>query len=422
MKKAILLILTVLLWVAPGQSQVSAKYDRSLHLFTHKDKSFAKIEVGDKTAKTFQPHVRLDRWDGECQFSVRLRHNESSPTVTAEGDKIKWQGREVKALFYDTKDAYEFEVVLNKKPDSNKVVFDIQTKGLEFLYQPPLTAEEATHATRPNNVVGSYAVYHKTMAGDYTKMGGKDYKAGKAFHIYRPRIEDSAGQWVWGNLNIDEKAGLLTVTIPQDFLDKAVYPVHHAAGLTFGLTAAGGSMDSASSGGFQIHKVYGTPASSGTITSVSLYAAWWNAQWNFDPAVYGDFVGTWPVGTFARIAHVDSGGTQVGGAAYDQVIVTTSISAPIVAGTQYWLGRGADGGGTFRWWYDTQTNESVDVIGAGWPNPNTMVHDWNWYAERVTIWATYTATPTGITAVMGVTTPSAVYGVTSPSAVYGVTP
>ena len=91
-------------------------------------------------------------------------------------------------------------------------------------------------------MAGSYAVYHQTQEGDYTALGGKNYKAGKAFHIYRPRIEDATGASCWGELNIDVKAGLLTVTIPQDWLDQAVYPVRHAAGLTFGYTSIGGAL------------------------------------------------------------------------------------------------------------------------------------------------------------------------------------
>ena len=35
------------------------------------------------------------------------------------------------------------------------------------------------------------------------KARGKNYKTGKAFHIYRPLITDGAGKTVWGELNID---------------------------------------------------------------------------------------------------------------------------------------------------------------------------------------------------------------------------
>jgi len=51
--------------------------------------------------------------------------------------------------------------------------------------------------------------------------------AGKAFHWYRPLIWDSSNprKEVWGELNVDAEKGIRTVTIPQEFLDGAVYPV-----------------------------------------------------------------------------------------------------------------------------------------------------------------------------------------------------
>jgi hypothetical protein len=58
---------------------------------------------------------------------------------------------------------------------------------------------------------------------------------------YGARIQDSSGVSVWGDLNINAREGVMTVTIPQEFLDKATYPIHHAAGATFGYTTAGSS-------------------------------------------------------------------------------------------------------------------------------------------------------------------------------------
>ena len=128
----------------------------------------------------------------------------------------------------------------------NVVEFDIETKGLNFYYQPALNEEmndptctptDCQDSHRPENVVGSYAVYHSIKA-NYI-IGQKNYMSGKAFHIYRPKITDSAGTEVWGELNIDTESKLLTVEIPQEFLDNAVYPIRHAAGLTFGYETAG---------------------------------------------------------------------------------------------------------------------------------------------------------------------------------------
>ena len=80
-------------------------------------------------------------------------------------------------------------------------------------------------------------MYHKNKTGDYTALGGKNYKTGKAFHIYRPKITDKNGRWIWGELHIDEKKGELSVTVNQSFLDNAVYPV--TVDPTFGDTSCG---------------------------------------------------------------------------------------------------------------------------------------------------------------------------------------
>jgi len=73
--------------------------------------------------------------------------------------------------------------------------------------------------SRPEHVVGSYAVYHKTRRDHYP--GKPNYRAGKVAHIYRPRIVDAAGKAVWGELSAEPVLGRLTITIPQEFLETA---------------------------------------------------------------------------------------------------------------------------------------------------------------------------------------------------------
>ena len=80
---------------------------------------------------------------------------------------------------------FEIEVYFPERPASNVFRFAIEgAEELDFFYQPELTPEElAQDAVRPENVVGSYAVYHKTEANH--RVGDTNYATGKAFHIYR---------------------------------------------------------------------------------------------------------------------------------------------------------------------------------------------------------------------------------------------
>lgn len=130
----------------------------------------------------------------------------------------------------------EFDLILREKLDSNVFSFPIETKGLKFYYQPPLHPEHPTWADTnrdgkadtftTENVVGSYAVYHETQDKLWkTKEEAEKYKTGKAFHIYRPKVYDAKENEIWGELNIDETEGVLTITVDQDWLNSAAYPV-----------------------------------------------------------------------------------------------------------------------------------------------------------------------------------------------------
>jgi len=238
------------------------------------------IEIGDSKQQDFKPQVKLIKWDNECNFSVRAIDNETGEfTPHKVGNKIKLVKNKREYHFYDIpkgkehpEGGFEFEVILKEKPATNVIEMSIETKGLKFYYQPELTQKEKDEgAIRPENVVGSYAVYHESKQGDYSKMGKKNYRAGKAFHIYRPKIVDRAGNWVWGELNIDEKKGVLSVEIPQEFLDTAVYPIRHAAGLTFGCDPESPGGSTYSNDADYVFGPTATPAEAGTAISISWY-------------------------------------------------------------------------------------------------------------------------------------------------------
>lgn len=223
-------------------AEILAKYQVADNTFSYTPKDDWKdriqVEVGDsKQPDTFYPQVKIMRWDNEVNASFRLVDTIDTATVATDKDKIEWLSNKREAHFYELpvseehpEGGYEFEVVLKEKPASNVVQMTMETKSLDFLYQPELTKEELEDgASRPDNVIGSYAVYYKDCPANY--VGGKEYKTGKAFHIYRPRIEDANGNWVWGELNIDIEKKLLEVTIPQNFLDKAIYPIISCLGI-----------------------------------------------------------------------------------------------------------------------------------------------------------------------------------------------
>lgn len=310
----------------------------------HRD--LIELEIGDSKQDKFLPQMKTARWGNEVNLSVRLKHNETDPVITKEGNQIIWTGGKVQSRFYTLdsgEGATEFEVVLLEKPLSNVVEFSLNTKGLRFSYQGDLTFEEQVMgATRPENVIGSYAVY---AAEDRINLeGGIEYKSGKIGHIYRPKIVDSGGREVWGILHVDAENDKLTVTIPEDFLDEAVYPVYHAAGLTMGYSSAGASYFNQQNN-YIILLSYGTPSVNGKVSKISYYGGLDGGSTGFKGTIY-------------KVS--DKVLIQAGGA----TTLTTSIgwwdstfsSQPSVTnGTQYYLGAAmeANFGGGFRAYYDT---------------------------------------------------------------------
>lgn len=198
-----------------------------------------------------------------------------------EMDNIKWhiKNSEKESRHKVKCSKFEFEIVLKKKPKNNRIELKIETKGLKFYYQPPLHPEHPTWSDedgdgipdhfRPIDVVGSYAVYHETKSTGIwkSKEEAKKYKCGKAFHIYRPKVIDAKGNSVWADLHIDEKRGIMTIEIPQDFLDRAEYPIKIDP--TFGYTTGGSSNTSV--GNYTIRASVFTCPESGTVESMSWY-------------------------------------------------------------------------------------------------------------------------------------------------------
>ncbi|MCP3684581.1 MAG: hypothetical protein GY861_18090 [bacterium] len=272
--------------------------EKQKHIAKNNPKDFLEVEVGDYKQPDFKPQVKIKRWDNEVNFSVRLKnYNKNKHDLE----------------FVPTDDAFKFIWYLKEKPTSNIVEFTMQTKGVDFFYQPELTQEEIDEGChRPDEVVGSYAVYCSEQKTNW--KGGKEYKCGKVGHIYRPHLYDADGKEEWGILNIDEKKGTYTVEIPQDFLNNAVYPIK--SNDTFGYSTNPGNTSTTSwaralVGGSTVYS-----ASSGDeITSIHVYGKESGALGTSYIGVY-DFSGGLPVNQiYGEESIIHSGGGYEGWAA-----------------------------------------------------------------------------------------------------------
>ncbi len=230
------------------------------------------VEIGDAKQPDFKPQFKVARWANECNFSLRAQEDPGA-VVDVVGEKVVYRRADgVEVHQYEVPagedGGFEFEWVLPSKPASNVLSGTIRTKGLAFHYQGPLPDRLLKRgATRPDNVVGSYAVYHATKRDN--AAGGNEYRTGKFCHIYRPKAVDANGVETWCELAIDVEGELLTVTVPEKFLEEAVYPV--TVDPTFGYTSAGATNFGWGNDQVDSHKA--NPGTSGTCESMSWYAS-----------------------------------------------------------------------------------------------------------------------------------------------------
>lgn len=356
-------------------------------------------EIGDTKQPDFYPQFKTKHWNNECNFSARLVTNDGA--VTEHDGKLAFNDGEKIARFYekDTGDedgGFEFDVVLNSKPASNVLTWTIQHKELDFFYQPALTEQEiAEGASRPENVIGSYAVYHKSKKNN--RVGGNEYRTGKAFHIYRPHAVDANGNETWCDLNIDTDTNLMTVTVPQDFVNSAAYPV--IVDPTFGYTSAGASysVDIASASG-SIARRRGevfTATEAGTLDSISFYARVTASTHTISTKVFLNEKDSVSAGSHGQIATAAS---DISYTSTGDTLQTINTSGESFSATDLILsamGDGADFGGGF-----TSLNVARDTVSSTqkygeintYSSPESPWVDSGFTnTDRYSIYATYTA-------------------------------
>jgi len=346
-------------------------------------------ELFDTKQTQHFPQVKIMRWDNEVNYSIRYKETDTeTPTIVEENGKVKWCKSKHEVHLYEKpiskehpEGAHEIELVLKEKPATNKFEFTIETKNLDFFYQAELTVQEiADGLIRPENVIDSYAVYYKNCPANY--VGGKEYKAGKAFHIYRINATDANGNWVWGTQNIDVANKLHTVEIPQEFLDNAVYPV--VVDPTFGYTGIG------SSGQISNIDLLGTCkfalAESGGVTSMSIYhiKGGSSGTHNIKALIYNDN------SNYPGALNTNGGATSVNAdnSGWKDLTITASLSSG-----NYWLGWVHDY--SYNIVYDTGGNANqtrYKVVSGGYSTPpNPAPASMTGQSFLISIYATYTA-------------------------------
>lgn len=357
------------------------------------------IKIGNENADYFEPSFEFSKWD-EVGFKLTPQMNaagQEEKDFDMADNKIKYKTPKEEIHFYDMpksdslpEGGYEIERILNEKPDSNVVSFNIETNNLEYFYQPIYTdveiADKANEGDFINlDAMGSYAIYYKNVPINYT--GGKKYRTGKVGNLHRPRIDDSAGNSTYGELNIDVVTKKLTVTIPQDFLDNAVYPIFHASGLVMGYET-GGTAGSTSIENVVVCSLYTMGTNAGKVDSIDVYSNPSATTRTFATGIYLH-------STLAFITNSNSGTQTPSAAGLAWRTVSYSTKPSLSGGTEYLLCEwGSNGTGTHVFWFDAgvsnQGHTDSNTFSTTWANPLVLTaHSTNKYS----IHANYTPVP-----------------------------
>ena len=351
----------------------------NLDKYKNEPKDEIEVRVGNKPTgqfgadETFEPTLEIRRWN---EVGFKISPNLSAValkdrTLMFEKEKIKYDTPKISFELYpytEGEGGMKMVWYLNKKPASNIVSFKIETSGLDFFLQPPLTEEYQNGYSeefqreivvtetqvkdlegnilveRPENIVGSYAVYHSTKGG-LNDINGKDYKVGKFGHIFRPRLCDSNNWCVWGNLNIDAVNGIYLVEIPQDFLNKAVYPIK--SNDTIGYNDTAGTVSNLAGDTIRVSSTWA--GANGTVTKITALC---------------DDAGSGSAHNARGVIYKNSDDSRVTFGAATQIphVVDPTVQdfdvtdIAIAAGTNYDIGVWLQTGNADNFYYDTGTH------------------------------------------------------------------
>lgn len=194
-----------------------------------------KIRVGGSDPHKFAPSINFSfqcESDSEKYF---LNFADDLLEIDTTGIDENWAGDELVIYdgargtkFKNTKNNIKLSALFKDKSRIKPVKYRIKkSPGISFHYQPQLTLEQiAAGFTRPDNVVGSYAIYcdkinrFKTVDGDTIV----NYSTGKLGHIFAPYWKDAIGNKIKTSQQI--KNNILEVDSPNKvWIDSAVLPI-----------------------------------------------------------------------------------------------------------------------------------------------------------------------------------------------------
>lgn len=339
------------------------------------------VEIGNKDAAKFEPHIMLPRWNGECKFKLLFPSVQVAvPSLIGDKEKLQYRIGDIGLEWYvvppngQHDGALEQEITLFSRPPSNEFRLPYEVDGLSLHHQPELTQKEVDEGNiRPDDIVNSIAVYHSTKA-DY-QIGQTNYKCGKAYHIFRGLAIDSNGRKAWVDKFLKDNE--IVYVIPYDFWLTARYPIRHALGDTFGHTSAG------SSGQSPAEQMRGS-VHAGAVGTLDSISGWWKNEdgsaHDLKMAIYKDSDDSLIFG---------STDVSIAGGNWNPILKTANANSENLTAINYAL---------VGWCDNNKVILAYDSVGGfpyvwsnavfnGWPNPASLN---NVTGQKYSTYCTYT--------------------------------
>ena len=194
------------------------------------------VTIGGKSNDKFIPNVNNSFHNEEFYFNLNCIDDiiADEPATKTDGVISQTINNEKHEYYIDDSGRLKWDKIFSSCPDSMRVRFKVRkSSGVHFYYQGELTPEEVADGyIRPDDIVGSYAVY--------CDKANNKYKTGKLCHIPRPFVIDATGNREWCAMTYEEISdteGMLRIDMPEEFMKSAAYPVRLDP--TIGYTTAG---------------------------------------------------------------------------------------------------------------------------------------------------------------------------------------
>lgn len=343
------------------------------------------INVNTKT-------LEVSKWNKEFMLGFNLPSSYKSYTINSDGVTLNYN------VFYSEKikilpNGISYDFILNKNPGINTWTLHLQSNGLSFYYQPPLTGEylagwsnefndyitvSETYVNGTNGVLihrlnpYGYAIY-------CDKVGGK-YQTGKIMNIYRPIVIDASGHKIFGVLQYVNNPSEFILSVDSSFLNTATYPV--TIDPDFGFTSKGNT--AYSPGTDTLHGTEYTSPNTASMLGVSMSLFGYSASTN--NAKMGMWVNS-------------DGGAMVANAITPAVSMTTTdtiytgtfaIQPSIAQNTAFMLATISNAGAsTFYVWGDSSGGTSHRDTDNDYASPENFNWDIN-NSRKYSIYCTYT--------------------------------